>query len=95
MRFQAVLAVWRIGRFALGDFGFVFVADCQEDRLGHVQVAFFLAVIFKNMRFHNRIGRTGLSSFLSLFVALTPTKRTVVPSSVSISYAFFRVLNGV
>ena len=34
-------------------------------------------------------------SFLSLFVALTPTKWTVVPSSVSISYAFFRVLNGV
>ncbi|EOC20741.1 hypothetical protein NM3147_0264 [Neisseria meningitidis NM3147] len=25
-----------------------------------MQVAFFLAVVFKNMRFHNRIGRAGL-----------------------------------
>ena len=59
MRFQAVLAVWRVCCFAFGDFRFVFVADGQQDGLGHVQIAFFLAVVFENMRFHNRIGGAG------------------------------------
>ena len=57
--FSGCLPIWRISRFAFSNFGFVFIANRQQNRLGHVQIAFFLAVVFKNMRFHNRIGGAG------------------------------------
>ena len=59
IRFQAALAVRCVGGFAFGDFFFVFVADGQEHGFGEVQVALFLAVVFEDVGFHNRIGRAG------------------------------------